>query len=359
MEKYTAIAAELRKQLHLMPERSMCEVKTKAFLMDYLRNNTDLEIADMGSWFYAKWSGDGSPALCLRADYDAVTDAAGVSRHLCGHDGHAAVLAAFGKWISDTKPAGSIILLFQPGEESGEGSALCSEVFALENIGAIYGFHNIPGAPEGMVLLRRGTFACASTGLEIRFEGKTTHAAYPEHGVNPAGAIAGLIMDLDGYIRTGHDGIVLSTVIGIDLGSSSYGVAASEGVLRLTVRAEYAREFADLLAFTEERTAHYCAGTCLRADFRRIEEFPSTENHIPAVERLERLCREGGLEYYPPAEPFRWSEDFGRYLQHCPGAFFGVGAGENSAEIHTAGYEYNDAVSGTALKLYRLLAEDK
>ena len=40
----------------------------------------------------------------------------------------------------------------------------------------------------------------------------------------------------------------------------------------------------------------------------------------------------------------RWSEDFGHYLKICPGAFFGIGAGEAHPPLHTENYAYPDAL---------------
>ena len=51
-------------------------------------------------------------------------------------------------------------------------------------------------------------------------------------------------------------------------------------------------------------------------------------------------------------EPMRWSEDFGYYLWHCKGAFFGIGAGEDHAPLHTSGYEYPDKLLLPALEAF-------
>lgn len=69
------------------------------------------------------------------------------------------------------------------------GAAICASLIEEKNIGEIYGFHNLPGYHCGEVVLLNHTFACASTGLEIKFQGKQSHAAYPENGRNPANAI--------------------------------------------------------------------------------------------------------------------------------------------------------------------------
>lgn len=146
MDKYVEIAKELRKELHQIAEPSLNEVKTKASLINFIKKYTDLEIIDKGKWFYAKYTvNSNSDYIAFRCDFDAVTGEDGISRHLCGHDGHASSLAAFAKWISDNKPQRNIILLFQHAEEIGAGGKECKEIANLENISEIYGFHNIPG----------------------------------------------------------------------------------------------------------------------------------------------------------------------------------------------------------------------
>ena len=71
-------------------------------------------------------------------------------------------------------------------------------------------------------------------------KGVPSHAAYPEAGRNPAIPFANLLSALEQLtddIRKQNE-FVLMTVIGKDIGSANYGVSASEGELRLTVRAE-------------------------------------------------------------------------------------------------------------------------
>lgn len=351
MINYYDEAVIIRRELHKMPEPSMHEKKTKSFLTDYISKNTDLEIHDCENWFYAVWNGSGE-AVAFRADYDAVTGEDGECRHICGHDGHAAILAAFGKWISDTKPDRKIYLIFQPGEESGEGGKLCSSLIKQDNIKTVYGLHNIPGYPFGQILLKNGTFACASEGIEIKLTGKQAHAAYPENGKNPASAIAEIISAVNRYISIGHRGMLLATVIGIECGSSSYGISASEGTLRLTLRAEYSDEFEALVKFVRKTVSEISAGYEISSEITEHDIFPSTENHDNCVEKIKTASENAGLEYSFLFEPFRWSEDFGWYLREGEGAFFGVGAGEKCSPLHTPEYEFPDCCISPALKIY-------
>jgi len=353
IEKYSNEAAKLRDKLHTVPECSMNEKKTKALLTDYLKNETELSVTDCGKWFYAAWEPeDAAGSLALRADFDAIKCSDGKCRHLCGHDGHAAVLAVFGKMLGEIKPEKNIYLIFQPGEETGEGALICRKIFEKKNIDEIYGVHNIPGYPAGCVIMREGTFACASAGLEIKLSGVQSHAAYPEEGRNPSSAIAEIITSVTDYLEKGSRGILQSTVIGIDCGSSSYGVSAGEGTLRFTVRGEHRDEFNDLMSFIRKSVKDASASYLLGYEINEHEAFPSTENSAGCNEKIRKAAEKCKLETAVPSEPFRWSEDFGCYLECISGAMFGIGAGESCPPLHTEEYEYPDKIIPYTLKLF-------
>lgn len=346
----------LRARLHACPEAAFQERKTKEILIAFLRAHTQLELSDMGSWFYAKWSGGGNK-IAFRADFDAVTGPDGKPGHFCGHDGHAAILCGLAGWISENKPAATIYLIFQPAEEIGEGAKLCRRLLKEEEIPEIYGLHNIPGFPAGSVLVREGTFACASTGLELTFQGDASHAAYPENGRNPAGAVSELILWIRDRLQQTHTGVLLCTVIGAEIGSSAYGVSAGQAVLRLTVRGEIMEEYEALLAEIESRAGGLAAGEQLQLGIRRIEPFPATVNGARGIARLTAAARAAGKEIVHLREPMRWSEDFGYYLEEAQGAFFGIGAGEDHPQLHTEHYSFPDRIMRDALDVFAELVK--
>ena len=351
-QTYIDTARALRERLHAVPELAFHETETKRVLLDFLRRETDLTVIDRGEWFCAVCEAGGTP-IALRADFDAVAGADGAPGHFCGHDGHAAALAAFGKYLSENRPPRTVWLVFQPAEEIGAGAALCAPFLAEKGIREVYGWHNIPGHAMGHILLTEGTFACASTGLEITLRGKPSHAAYPEDGVNPARCAAGLVERMHELLARPHRGMVLGTVIGIELGSAAYGVSASEGVVRLTLRAEYGDEFEAFVSEMKRAAETGAAAEGLICGIREIERFAATENTPECARKLERAARAADL----PAEwlktPFRWSEDFGTFLTACPGAFFGIGDGEDWPQLHTDGYHFPDWIFPAALKMLR------
>ncbi len=379
---------ELRKQLHRIPEHSMQEVKTKQMLMDFLKLHTALEIVDHGAWFYAvkraydrvttendktfdvsevaaeipEQMTEYKPPIAFRADMDAVCGKDGKPGHFCGHDGHSSVLCGLGLYLDSGKEplAQDVYLIFQPAEEIGKGAELCRSLIKEKHIGEIYGFHNIPGKPLGTVLVKDGTFACASTGLEIHMTGTPSHAAYPEAGRNPGYALARLLLQIEELTEHFNEtrGFVRMTLIGMELGSKNYGVAASDGYLRLTVRSEGEQVFHDYLAEIRKLAEVMAQKEDLELSIKEIERFPSTDNHTEQVQKIRACAASHQIPYIELPEPMRWSEDFGWYLQETKGAFFGIGDGENYAQLHTEHFEFPDSILETAITMFAGLCVD-
>jgi metal-dependent amidase/aminoacylase/carboxypeptidase family protein len=254
--------------------------------------------------------------------------------------------------LSEKKTKRDVYLIFQPAEETGQGAVLCRSLLQEKQIGEIYGFHNIPGYEQGKVLLRKGTFACASTGLEITLYGTPSHAAYPEYGKNPSYLLSRLVLDLPEMLNRTHKGMLLATVIGMETGSDSYGVAASKGILRLTVRGEYEEEFEELLKNIREKVQLYAHGEEMQYHIREIERFPAVNNTSECVMKLEQAALHADLRTAYLAEPMRWSEDFGYYLREIRGAFFGIGDGTDYPQLHTEDFQFPDAIIPAVLKVY-------
>lgn len=146
------------------------------------------------------------------------------------------------------------------------------------------------------------------------------------------------------------------TLIGMDIGSANYGVAASEGTLRMTVRAEREKIFAGYVDEIKQIAQNTADDGGFTLDIQEIERFPATENHAVNVDKLRKCAADQNIVVTELAEPMRWSEDFGYYLQETKGAFFGIGDGEDHAQLHTAGFEFPDEIIETADKMFVGLA---
>ncbi len=340
----------LRHALHACPEISGQENKTRALLLNFLQAHTSLPLHPCGGGFYAvhRESQPQKPSIALRADYDALALPNGGAAHLCGHDGHATALCGVALLLEGQTVGRDVFLLFQPAEETGVGAQNCLSLFEQEAIGEIYGAHNLPGLPLGQVTTRPGTFACASRGLTLSFTGRATHAAYPEHGISPALAMGQFLCNLPHLSDAElYKGMTLCTVIGVQMGEKAFGAAAAQGEIWLTLRGEQDEDLEKLdqsvctLAETLAQAHH------LKLSATRQDVFPATVNHPACTEKINRVCQGVLLP-----QPMRWSEDFGHYLHRCPGAFFGIGAGEEQPPLHTEHYEYPDALLSPTIEAF-------
>lgn len=345
----------LRHALHECAEVSGAEKKTKETLLAFLKRWTRMETHPCGGGFYAalRSKHPERPAIALRADMDALSLPTGGAAHLCGHDGHAAALCCAALMAQREEALDrDILFLFQPAEETGEGAARCCELFQMENVGEIYGAHNLPGLPLGQVTTREGTFACSSRGLILRLIGAATHAAYPENGISPAQTVGQVLCALPQWLeKTQYSGMVLCTVIGVRMGQKAFGAAAADAEIYLTLRGEHDGDLEMLENRILTDTARWAVRDRLRFEHSVQDAFPATENPPKYAQKVLRAC--GGTVL---PLPMRWSEDFGHYLHHAPGAFFGIGAGEACPALHTEHYCYPDALLMLTAKAFVRLA---
>lgn len=355
---------QLRHALHMHPELSGSERGTIELLIAFLKAETELEICDMGQYFYAVYRAvRPQKRIAFRADMDALPIDEGTSlpysshtggiSHKCGHDGHCACLAAFAAEVDRLGCRSDVFFLFQHSEENGAGAMVCSELIEREHIDEIYGFHNMPGFPLGAVMVHNGIAACASTGLILSFTGKRSHASQPEKGRNPAFAISRLILDIPALTDSdGYAGMVMCTVICVEAGCEAFGTGAGEGRLMLTVRAEHEAELDRLTAELISRARLYCEEAGLRLDAEFRDAFPETRNHSECVEKVRRCCDSLGIPIARWDEPFRSSEDFGHYTKLTKGVLFYVGDGEAHPPLHTAEFDFPDEIIETVCGIY-------
>lgn len=350
-------AAFLQKVLHNLPEASGCEHKTKAVLMEFLSGFQDLQIVDKGKWFYAVHrEGTCVPSVAFRAEMDAMVDEEGKTYHGCGHDGHAAIVVALAAWTSQKTLGKNVYFLFQHAEETGEGAQECLELFENESIDALYGFHNCPGYPAGEVLLLPNTVACASRGLVLQFQGKQAHAAHPDTGNNPIFPIAEFFNDWNKLMNSAvFDGMVMATPIYMNAGSHTFGVAAGSGEIGLTLRSWYNTDLKKLEQDIIERAEKLAARFGIAVAHKTQDVYYAIVNDPKLFRRCETAISKAGLSSFTLPEPFRWSDDFGRYCSYVRTCYIGIGSGENAQPLHTPQYQWNHAVTETALKLFQTI----
>lgn len=194
-----AETVENRRFFHKNAECGVHMPKAVAFVTEKLRAY-GLDPKPLGEGVTATL-GAGEPVLLLRADMDALpmpeesglpfACPTGTEAHACGHDCHAAMLLTAARMLKEREGElkGTVKFMFQPGEETFEGSKNMIEAGILENPapeGAL-AFHTGPGKlPVGLVMYNdRSTMMFSTDIFKITIKGRGGHGAYPHTAVDP------------------------------------------------------------------------------------------------------------------------------------------------------------------------------
>jgi amidohydrolase len=369
---------KLRKELHSMPEISGDESKTAKKIVEELKKcNPDELIEGVGgTGIIAKFSSKRSPkgkSILFRAELDAiaVNEETGLPyrsknkgiMHGCGHDGHMAILTGLAYHLKENPPEeNDVILLFQPAEENGEGAAqiLKDERFQKLKVDHAFALHNLPGYAEGSVLIKPGVFAAASTGVEIILKGRSSHAAYPEQGMNPSLYIAEIIRvaeeRLSGFKKENH--LNKSVISYISLGEKAFGINPGIGRIGFTLRSPHDDQLGKavkILKKISDSISDKFEGT---VEMRLAEPFAATVNDREGVEIVKSSAKKLGVEVIDLIDPFPWSEDFGEFRRKFPIALFGLGAGESSPPLHSEKYDFNDKLITQGVDIFKQIIQD-
>lgn len=176
-------------ELHEMPEVGMKEFKTSAYIADHLRQ-MGYDVTDHiagGTGVMAVYDSHvEGPILGLRADMDALGTADGGAAHLCGHDGHMAMLLAAAKKIKENQlvKKGTLKLLFQPAEETSEGALSMLKGGVIDDIDILIGMHGRPIQECRVGEAAPALYYSAATHIRYDIKGKQSHGARPYLGVS-------------------------------------------------------------------------------------------------------------------------------------------------------------------------------
>jgi amidohydrolase len=362
---------ELRHGLHRDPELSGKEKHTAGMLQAFLQGcGPDSLITGLGGMgILCEYRGAvPGPCVLLRCDMDAVPVEEGLDlpyrsrnpgvSHKCGHDGHMAIMAGVALRLFKGRPRrGSVLLLFQPAEETGSGAAAVLSDGSFSSFSPDYAFalHNLPGFPMGTVVTSPGPFAQGSRGLIVKLAGRSSHAGEPLLGLSPSRAVAALIPLLEDL--SDHLNGTVATVIHAVIGERAFGTSPEKAVVMATLRAPGKPGLEHLSRAAEDLAVRTAEAHGLKHAVSWTEEFPPTVNS-PEADSIVRAAAESmGLDTAALEKPFPWSEDFGHFTERFPGALFGLGSGTGSPPLHDPSYDFPDELIATGTELFMTIIE--
>ncbi|GAA5164203.1 MULTISPECIES: amidohydrolase [Amycolatopsis] len=347
---------ELYTDLHRHPELSFKEERTAAELARRLEEaGYEVHTGLGGTGVAGVLRNGGGPVVMLRADIDALpvqektelpyaSETPGVM-HACGHDMHATWLSGAADLLSRARDAwqGTLLVVFQPGEEQGSGAAAMVRDGLFDLVGrpsVVLGQHIAPG-PAGWVLTRPGVIMAATDALRIVLHGRGGHGSRPETTVDPAVLAASVVLRLQTIVSreiSATESAVV-TVGQLHVGTAN-NIIADEAVLEVNVRTFDEQVRDKVLAAIERivRGEAMASGCPEPPEITSIASFPVTANDDTANERLTGVFRRRfGPEHVLEAPLVTGSEDFSEFGRAAgvPSVFWLVG-GMDPQEVLTA-----------------------
>lgn len=360
----------LRRHLHQHPEAAFEEVATAAAVERYLRQcNMDEIHTGIGKTGIVALIKGNRPGkmIALRADMDALPmqegrDASQVEYcstvagrfHGCGHDGHTVMLLGAAKLLGQHRDfAGTLVFIFQCAEENLLGAPAMlndglHQRFAFEEI---YGLHNMPGRPRGIIEVNQAATLTASDIFTLTLRGKGGHGAVPERCIDPIVMASRLINDYQTIISRSISPLQTATIsFGSIHGGSSHNIIPDQVVLTGTVRTYDAQVRVEVKQRMQKLLDSVTQGFGGSGEITYIAGCPAVVNDTALASTLvESLQQWRGTDAcYLANSPVGPSEDFSFYLDYAPGVYGFLGIGDRPM-CHHPDYDFDDAVIGQGI----------
>ena len=357
------------KALHAAPDLSHREEKTAAFVAGELRKLGFTVTERIGKYQNEQWVGYGivgvlkngpGPTVLVRTELDALPvdektglpyasqvktkNDAGVEvsvMHACGHDIHMTSFLGTAKMLTELKNrwSGTLIMLGQPAEETGDGANAMLRDNLYTNFPKpdfAIALHDKPELETGKVGYTPGYSMASATSIDIKIRGVGGHGSAPENTKDPVVVAAQVVMALQTIVSRENSPLDPAVVtVGSIHGGTRYNIIPDEVNLQLTVRT-YKEDVRKRILASIERIVKGVAMTAGvpedRAPIVKVSEGTgATFNDPQLIERLAGVFKQAlGEENVVKVPPIMASEDFGYFsLDHkIPATLFWLGASE-------------------------------
>lgn len=345
----------LYKDVHAHPELSMQETRTAALVADWLRMAGYEVTTGVGKTGVVGLLRNGEgPTVMLRADMDAlpIEEATGLSYasqvtttdvegktvpvgHMCGHDMHVTWLAGAAALFAQARDPwrGTLMVVFQPGEETAQGAQAMIDDNLLERFPrpvVILGQHVMLGA-AGDIAGSAGPITAAADSLQIRLFGRGAHGSMPQASVDPVVMAAATVLRLQTVVSCEVAATEAAVVtIGVLQAGTKENIIPDEAIIKLNVRTFDAGVRNRVLAAIGRivNAEAEASRAPRRPEITPLDRYPLNLNDEAASQRIAEAFR----AHFSPARvhhtgPAPASEDFGCFgtAWHVPSVYWFVG----------------------------------
>ena len=346
-------AIALRRAIHAEPELGLDLPKTTAKVRAALAG-LPLEIREgpstTGLMAILRGPANGRTVL-LRGDMDALplTEDTGLAfssqhqgaMHACGHDTHVAMLVGAARALCARRDmlSGTVMFMFQPGEEGWHGARYMIEDGLLDPLpDAAFALHISPNMPTGTFAGRTGALLASSDKLRIKVVGSGGHASMPHDAVDPVPILCEIVTALQTMVtrRISVFDPAVITIARIESGTTD-NVIPEDGRLWGTLRTLSERTRATAQEGIRRVAEHVAAAHGARAEVEIEAGFPVTicDGRVSDLARRVSTTLYGEGAWHTMASPMMGAEDFSYVLQKLPGAMAFIGAAPEGGDYRT------------------------
>lgn len=350
---------KIRHDLHQIPELAYQEIKTGAYIIKVLEDYGYEVIKNIGKTGFIAILDTHVPGetIALRADMDALPFQENNPlpyksthknvMHACGHDGHCATLLAVAFVLQKIKKQlkGKIKFIFQPAEEGGKGSLAMINDGVLANVNAIFGYHNWPGLPVGVIGIKDGPILAGSGRFEIFIKGKTAHTSQPENAINPVILSSKIINELEKFRSTLDKTLGIINITHVNAGLDSGAMSDNGKIIGLYYvdspeTIEKIKQKVHLIS--EDVCSSYHASVNIQFSEFLSPTINTSKETLLVLNAAKKIVDNEKIEILEKC--MIASEDFSEYLKSVNGCFFLVGAGLEHSPVHTPQFDFNDQI---------------
>ncbi|MEI6418988.1 MAG: M20 family metallopeptidase [Sphingomonadales bacterium] len=371
----------LRRAIHAEPELGLMNPKTRDKVKAALAG-LPLELREgpstTGIIAILRGPANGRTVL-LRGDMDALplqedtgldfASATPGAMHACGHDSHVAMLAGAARLLCARRDslAGTVMFMFQPGEEGFHGARYMLDDGLIDPLpDAAFALHIMPNAPHGVFGGKPGPLLASTDKLRVVIKGRGGHASMPHDACDPVPIACEIALAMQSWVTRNisvFDPAVV-TIGQISAGTTD-NIIPETALLYGTIRTLSARSrqavHQGLTRLAEGIAAAHGASAVVEV----IQGFPVTNCDGRAVALGARVVQElfGPAGWQAMDAPVMGGEDFAYVLEKVPGAMFFLGAAADGADwraccgLHSNRMVLDEAVMARGAAAHAAIAE--
>jgi amidohydrolase len=369
----------VRQHLHQYPELSFHEFKTSDFIaskLDEYGISYQKGYVKTGIVATIEGNNPGCKTIALRSDMDALPvyedtqvqyqSANTGIMHACGHDIHMASLLGGARILKECADAfeGTVLVLFQPGEEKLPGGAklmLEEGIFHGREPDVVLAQHVDPELPLGSLGFKSGMYMASADELYLTIRGRGGHAGIPDQLTDTVFIASSIIVMLQQIVSRNTPPYVPSVL--------SFGKIDAPGATNIIPdRVEISGTFRTMneewRAIAHQRIIDTASSIAIGAGGDVNVDIQKGYPFLVNNEEITKRAMDAATEYKNgenviPLGIKMIAEDFAYFSQKYPSLMYRLGVGgstDSSHNLHSAKLKINDSVLKTGMGAMAWLA---